>query len=85
MGGYGIFLLPLISQLKFECPIVASPWYADNGAIAGTLKIILYFKRLCEIGPDCEYFPKESKRLLIVRSKDSEKAEFSSRTIITIS
>ena len=76
MLGYGILLLPIIITLKTEIPEVKSPWYADDGAAAGTLKNInLFFKRLCEIGPDYGYFPEESKSILIVRSKDREKAE----------
>ena len=44
---YGILLLPLIIllkliiQLKLEFPQVKSPWYADDGAAAGTLDQVL--------------------------------------------
>ena len=43
MLGYGILLLPLIITLKTDFPEVKSPWYADDGAAAGTLKILIYF------------------------------------------
>ena len=73
---YGILLLPLIIKLKTEFPKVKSPWYADDGAAAGTLKnILLFFERLRELGPAYGYFPEESKSVLIVRDKGREKAE----------
>ena len=40
---YGIFPLPLILQLKLEFPQGKSPWYAEDGATAGTLKRIVIF------------------------------------------
>ena len=40
MIGYGILLLSLMRKLKKEFD---SPWYADNGTVAGTLESFLYF------------------------------------------
>ena len=73
---YGVSLLPLIRKLKREFRRIESPWYADDGAAAGKLQdILLFFRRLCELGPTYGYFPEENKSILIVRSKDTVKAE----------
>ena len=36
---------------------------------------MLFFERLRELGPAYGYFPEKSKSVLIVKDKDSEKAE----------
>ena len=54
---------------------VESSWYADGGLAAGSLENVgSLFKRLEEIGPSYNYFPEESKSSLVVRSRDTEKA-----------
>ena len=67
--GCGILLLPLIAQLKSEFPKVTSLWYANDGATAGTLKHVFYFKQLCEVGSDYGFCMRKIKvwRLLGVR------------------
>ena len=52
-----------------------SPWYEEDGATAGTLKRIVIFERLRELGSAYGYFPEESKSVLILKDKDREKAE----------
>ena len=76
MAGYDILSLSLIIQLTSEFPKVKPPWYTYDGSAAGTLKQIFFFKRLCEICPDCGYFPEESQSILIIMSKDNKKVEF---------
>ena len=57
---YGILLLALIIQLKSDFPQVKLPWYADDGATAGTLKnILFFFERLRELGLPFEHFLRE--------------------------
>ena len=44
--------------------------------MAGRLRdILIFFRRLCEIGPAYGYFPEENKIILIVRSRDTVKSE----------
>ena len=38
-------------------------------------RIHYFFRRICELGPTYGYFPEENKSILIVRSKDTVKAE----------
>ena len=47
MVGYGVFLLPLIIQLKSEFPKVKSQWYVDDGSTADILKHITFLKIGC--------------------------------------
>ena len=76
MLGYILLLLPLIRVLKKEFSGVDSPWYADDGAAAGKIpRILAFFNRLCELGPDFGYFPEESKSKSIVRGKDLERVK----------
>ena len=73
--GYGILVLPLIRKLKIEFTSVESPWYADDGSAVGSLEnISSFFKRIEEIGPAYGYFPEEGKSILVVRGRDTEKA-----------
>ena len=76
MVAYALLLLPLIKQLKSEFQNTPSPWYADNGSVAGQLdNISKFFTRLCTLGPNYGYFPEESKSILVVRKKDAGLAE----------
>lgn len=73
--GYGLLILPLIRKLKVEFNSVEPRLYTDDGTAAGSLESISsFFKRLEDIGPAYGYFPEESKSILVVRGRDTEKA-----------
>jgi len=66
MIGYGHLLLPLIRKLKREFKSIESPWYTDDGSAAGKLKdILIFFRRLCELGSAYEYFSEEIRVFLL--------------------
>ena len=67
MVAYGIGVIPLIKRLKSVFPDVAYPWYADDaGAIGGFNNIGSYFNALNFFVLGRGYYPKPSKRILIV-------------------
>ena len=52
MVGYSLLVLPLIRQLQWKFPNIASPWYTNNAMADVELKeVIKYFNSLCELGP----------------------------------
>ena len=59
-------------------------WYTTDGAVLDSLENIWFFKRLEEIGPECAYFPGESKSNLVVRVEIRRNVIFVRRTIILI-
>ena len=63
-------------------PNVASTWYADETMAAGELdKVMQYFHRPCKLGTSYEYFPEDSKSILVVKARDTAAAEnFKART-----
>ena len=63
---YGIDILPLIKNLK-EIPNFTQPWYADKIIVLGTFsRTETYFNLLTCQGLGRGYYPKPSKRVLIV-------------------
>ena len=52
MISYGIGILPLIKNLKWDIPDVTQTWYADNtGALVTFTRIETYFNSLTRQGP----------------------------------
>ena len=52
MVGYSLLVLPLIRQLQWKFPNIASAWYTNNAMADVELKeVIKYFNSLCELGP----------------------------------
>ena len=68
MIAYGIGILPLIKNLKWEIPDVTHPWYADDAGAVGTFaRIETYFYLLAHQGPEWGYHSEPTKSILIVR------------------
>ena len=64
---YGIRILPLIKNLKWEIPDITQPWYADGAVALGTFAILdNYFDFMTRQGPVRGYHPKLTKSVLIV-------------------
>ena len=68
---YEIGILPLIKNLKREIPDAAQPWYYDNARALGMfMRLETYFDSLTCQGPGRGYYPKPSKRILIIRPEN---------------
>ena len=73
MIAYGIGILPLIKNHKYEITNITQPWYADNTRALGTFaKIETYFDLLTCQGPGRGYYLEPSKSALIVRPENLE-------------
>ena len=74
---YGIFILPLIKNLKHNIPDVTQPQYAENARDLGTFaRIETYFNFLTRQGPECGYYPGPSKSMLIVHPDNLEAGKY---------
>ena len=70
---YGIRILPLIKNIKWEIPDVKYPSYADNaGALGRFARLETYFDSLTLQGLGRGYHPKPTKSELIVRPDNIE-------------
>ena len=68
---YGLLVLPMIIPLEVEFSDINSPRFADYRSVAGKVeRVIYFFSRLCEIGPNFGYFPEESKSIFIVKKRN---------------
>ena len=73
MISYGIRILPLIKNLKWETHDVTQPWYADNIRALGTFaKIETNFYLLPRQGLGQGYPPDPTKSVLIIRPDNIE-------------
>ena len=64
---YGIYIITLIKNLKWELPDITHPWYANNAVALGMFaRIETYFNSLTHQGPGCRYHPEPSKSVPIV-------------------
>ena len=71
MISYGIGILPLIKNLKWEIHDVTQTWYTDYAGSLGTfVKIETYFNSLTLQGLGGGYHPKSSKSILIVHPEN---------------
>ena len=63
---YGLSLTPLAESLRRSVPNAVQPWYADDGAIVGSVSTIAKAQRLLlQLGPRRGYFPEPDKSILI--------------------
>ena len=63
---YGLSLTPLAMAIRREVPEVVSPWYADDGAMAGKTKDIRpAMQLLMRLGPQRGYYPEPDKSICI--------------------
>ena len=70
---YGIIILPLIKNLKWEIPDTTQPCYADYSGSLGTFAILeIYFYSLTLQDPGRGYHPKPSKSVIIVHPDNLE-------------
>ena len=68
---YGIYILPLIKNLKRAIHDVTQPWYADDARALVMFTIIeSYFNLLTRQGPGHGYHPKTSKSVLIMHPEN---------------
>ena len=73
MVAYGIYVIPLIKQLKVTYRVVTQPWYADNvGSLGMYNNIKLYFNLLGQSRPGCGYYLEPSKIVMIVNPDNIE-------------
>ena len=77
MIAYGIGILPLIKNLKWEIPDITHPWYAGDAGVLGTFtRIETYFDSITLQGPGRGYYTKPSKSVLIVRPDNIEAGKY---------
>ena len=83
---YGIGILPLIKNLKWEIPDVTQPWYADDAGALGTFsRLESHFYSLTHQGPKQGYHLKPTKGILIVRPEKLEAGKlFGARHIFRV-
>jgi hypothetical protein len=63
---YRLTLMPMVESLYCRAPNTVTPWYANDGAITGTLpKLAAVFALLKAIGPSCGYFPEPTKSVCL--------------------
>ena len=63
---YGLSLTPLAESLRRSVPTAVQPWYADDGALIGSVSSIAKAQRLLlQLGPCRGYFPEPDKSILI--------------------
>jgi hypothetical protein len=75
MAFYAVGVLPLIRALKRDDAIrgVLQVWYADDSSAADNVnKLIEWFQRLIELGPDFGYFPEPQKSVVVVKPTEVE-------------
>ena len=73
MIAYGIGILPIIKNLKWEIPDVTQPWYADDARLLGTFaRLESYFDSLTRQVPEQRYHLKPTKGVLIVCPENLE-------------
>ena len=76
MIAYDIGVLPLIRELRDAHPRVTQPWYADNAGAGYKFGHILeHFQNLQARGPPQGTFPEPTKSILVVVSRNVERAE----------
>jgi hypothetical protein len=68
---YGLALTPIIKAIHRHAPGTVTPWYADNGAIAGTLpKIATAFALFETLSPCQSYYPEPTKSICLYKPDD---------------
>ena len=73
MIAYGIIILPLIKNFKWEIFNVTQPWYAENsGALCMFAILETYFDSLTHQGPGRGYHPEPTNSIIIVRPENLE-------------
>ena len=76
MIAYGIWVIPLIRELRDAHPRVTQLWYADNAGAGGTLHHILaHLQGMQGRGPPRGYFPDTTKSNLILTPRNVARAE----------
>ena len=74
MAFYTLAVQPLTSELADVASNIGNcrqVWYADDSMSAGKLMSIRHWwDALCEKGPDYGYYPKPSKTILIIKSRE---------------
>ena len=73
MAKYAVGIRPLINILAEHTKVgeCIQAWYADDSSAVGVLaKLKEWWDALCVTGPKLGYFPKPSKTILIVKSKE---------------
>ena len=68
MIAFGVVILSLINNIKWDIPDVTQTCYADNaGALGALARLETYFDSLTNKGLGWEYYTEPSKIILIVR------------------
>ena len=71
---YAISVLPLIRALK-DTRSWTQAWYADDASCASELhRLLRWFERLMDLGPDFGYFPEPLKSYVVVEETDLAEA-----------
>ena len=77
MVAHGIGILLIIKNLKTEFADATHPWYDDDSDSLGTFaNVKLYFNLLKRFGPRRGYYPKPSKRILILYPENLSSGNF---------
>ena len=77
MISYGIGILPLIKNLKWDIPDVTQTWYTDDAVSLGVFaRIETYFDSLTRQGPGHGYYPKPSNIALIIHLVNLEAGKY---------
>jgi hypothetical protein len=66
-----MILTPLAESIQWAVPGIVTPWYTNNGAMAGQLpKVWEAFALLCKLDPPRGYFPEQHKSICISKTMD---------------
>jgi hypothetical protein len=69
MIGYGLTLAPLTELVRVEVPEVLSPFFADDGGLAGSFsKVGQAYSIVKAHGPDRGYYPEDEKSVCVCRA-----------------
>ena len=73
---YGICILPLIRELCITHPHVTQPCYANDARVGGNFVIIReHIQDMMVCGPPWGYFQDPTKRMLVVSTRNIQRAE----------
>ena len=76
MIAYGIWVLPLISELQGAHPPVTQPWYADEAGAGGKFKNILkHIRDLQAREPSRGYYSEPTKSIFVVATGNIARVE----------
>ena len=72
---YGITLVPMMEELRYEDPTLLSSYYADDAVFYGSSRrSVVQLRLLMDQWPDWGYFPEPEKSLFIADKPEEKEA-----------